>query len=479
MVQIKRFLAIVLAVLIGSAFSVYADGAPCTEVDDDVFNLILDEYFDKRENDFNASKQLMAQGVNCQSQLEAIPNSEMRPYLILKMEEKLNLTVVSAQTSYSVREIKVEDDIIHLDVYEWTYVDYTGEIGLIDTFGYGVNHEIVLEKDGIDFKLISDTYDEGPLTEMSSSLSQGDFIQLMGTEYPICNVNSITTSENDFSSERSVSGYDPCKAVEYANKWVYQGAQGGEYYDYYNTSQYATNRGADCTNYVSQCMYAGGIKMDSISNSSGWWYDKTKLWSNVWFTADPHFRYFSNQNVAYSNISVNSGNSSIIPGNPVYHDKNGDGNINHATICVGYDVNGVPIVNSHTDDYYHIRWFYGSPTTKYGVVELTKDDILNTTSGAATLKLNEAYYAKLDNSSDIDCFKFIPTQTKQYTFTTTGNTNTYGKLCSSSGTVLNSNEDSGVSNNFSITQTLTKGQTYYIYVSSSYPVQGFYGLKVS
>lgn len=369
MKNFKRFCVIFLVSLIGLTSSVYAESEKISEENAGILiNSVLDEYFDKRESDFNVSKQFSMQNIAYRLQSEGIPNEEMRPYLISKMEEKLELTVVSANTTYSVSEMSVQDEIVYLDVYEWTYVDYTGESDLIDTFGYGVDHKIRFEKNSTDYKLISDIYDEGPLTGMSSSLSQSDFIQLMEAEYPAYDVEPIPESEAKIFSERSISGYNPYKAVEYANKWVKPGIQGGEDGSYYNTSQYVTNIGADCTNYVSQCMYAGGVKMDGVSNSNGWWYDKTKLWSNVWFTADPHFRYFSDQNVTYSNISGNSSNSSIIPGNPIYHDKNGDGKMNHATICVGYDANGVPIVNSHTDDYYHVRWNYGSSTTKYGRV---------------------------------------------------------------------------------------------------------------
>lgn len=54
-----------------------------------------------------------------------------------------------------------------------------------------------------------------------------------------------------------------------------------------------------------------------------------------------------------------------------------------------------------------------------------------------------------------------------------------GKLCSSTGTVLATDDSSGDLNNFSISYNLVKDRTYYIYVSSLHYAQGFYGLKVS
>lgn len=472
MTNFKRFLSIFLVSSIVLTSSVYAESEALSKENIDIsISSVLDEYFDKRECDFNVSEQFSMQSIAYRSQSEEIPNEEMRPYLISKMEEKLELTVVSANTTYSVSEMSVQDDIVYLDVYEWTYVDYTRDMEridpeqLTDTFGYGVDHKIMLKNNSAGYEIISDNYDEGRLTGMSSSLSQEKFRELIQAEYPVCNITAVSETAPQSVPERSVSGYNPYAAVSYADKYAKK----------YNTA-YVQNGDKDCTNYVSQCLSAGGVPMNNTGDSNtGWWYNKG-YYSGSWITAPYNFDYFSALHVSYSNIGDGS---YIIPGNPVYYDWNSDGSINHATICVGYDLYGVPLVDSHSDDQYRVSWKYDNGNTRYGTVRITNDDILGTVSGAASLELGVTYYAKLDNTSDIDCFKFIPSQTKQYTFTTTGKINTYGKLCSSSGTVLKTDEDSGTSSNFSITQTLTKGQTYYVYVSSSYPIQGFYGLKVS
>lgn len=155
-----------------------------------------------------------------------------------------------------------------------------------------------------------------------------------------------------------------------------------------------------------------------------------------------------------------------------------DNDIDHAAICVGYNSSGVPIVNSHTYSYYHAPWNYAGTITKYHTVKITNDDVLNTPSVAAELKYDNVYYAKLDNPTDVDCFAFKATANKTYTFLTTGNTNTYGKLCSSNGTVLATDDNSSNLNNFSLSYNLVSGRTYYIYVSSLNHAQGFYGLEV-
>ncbi|MCM1298909.1 MAG: amidase domain-containing protein [Firmicutes bacterium] len=480
MKHFKRLAAACLAVMIGASLPAYAEESKIsTAFDVDIsLDLTLKEYFGKREDDFDLNGQVSAQSVNNTQQHGEITTEEMRPMLISKMEEKMAITVVSADTSYSVCNMRTEGSTAYLDVYEWTYVDYTGTSGLVDTMGYGVEHEMVFEKTEAGYSLVSDAYDEGPLTGMSSSLSVEKFAELINADYSV-----QASSENEYeevqpySNERTVSGYNPSKAIGYANKWVDPTANGTDNDKYYNTGDYFKNGNLDCTNYVSQCLYAGGVPQNNTGNiNTGWWYKDVKNYSGSWITAPTNYNYFSASNTAYRNISSSS---YIIPGNPVYYDWNSDNSINHATICVGYNSSGVPIVNSHSHDYYHAPWNYDNSNTKYSTIKITDDDILGSTSGAAELQYRGTYYARLDNSSDTDCFSFTAPSTGTYTFKTTGSTDTYGKLCSSTGASLAADDNSGDNSNFSISYKLDKGRTYYIYVSSLRPVQGFYGMLVS
>lgn len=68
--------------------------------------------------------------------------------------------------------------------------------------------------------------------------------------------------------------YQRNKAVEYAEKWAYR--RNPEYYNY-------DSIGGDCTNFVSQCIYAGSNVMNY--NKYGWYYinsnDKSASWTGV------------------------------------------------------------------------------------------------------------------------------------------------------------------------------------------------------
>ncbi len=69
--------------------------------------------------------------------------------------------------------------------------------------------------------------------------------------------------------------YDRRKAVEYAKKWAM--TRNRAYYDF-------ENLGGDCTNFASQCIYAGAGVMN-FTAVTGWYYrsvlDRTASWTGV------------------------------------------------------------------------------------------------------------------------------------------------------------------------------------------------------
>jgi hypothetical protein len=70
-------------------------------------------------------------------------------------------------------------------------------------------------------------------------------------------------------------GYDRESAVQYARRWAL--GRNPAYYDFENI-------GGDCTNFVSQCLYAGAGIMN-YTPVYGWYFnslsDRTASWSGV------------------------------------------------------------------------------------------------------------------------------------------------------------------------------------------------------
>ena len=71
--------------------------------------------------------------------------------------------------------------------------------------------------------------------------------------------------------------YKRSKVIKYAEKWAYK--RNPQYYNYDNV-------GGDCTNFASQCIFAG-CKVMNYSKKAGWYYknakDKTPSWTGVEF----------------------------------------------------------------------------------------------------------------------------------------------------------------------------------------------------
>lgn len=76
---------------------------------------------------------------------------------------------------------------------------------------------------------------------------------------------------------KGIYEYDRDSAVAYAHRWAY--SRNPAYYDYEKI-------GGDCTNFVSQCLYAGAYVMN-YDTTTGWFYisanHKSPSWSGVPF----------------------------------------------------------------------------------------------------------------------------------------------------------------------------------------------------
>ncbi len=81
-------------------------------------------------------------------------------------------------------------------------------------------------------------------------------------------------------SQIALKEYDRAKAVEYADKWAY--FRNPKYYDF-------SNLGGNCTNFASQCIYAGSGVMN-YNPVYGWYYislnQRSPSWTGVMYLYD-------------------------------------------------------------------------------------------------------------------------------------------------------------------------------------------------
>jgi cell wall-associated NlpC family hydrolase len=121
----------------------------------------------------------------------------------------------------------------------------------------------------------------------------------------------------------------------------------------------------DCTNFVSQCLYAGGVPMDYTGKRDrGWWYRKQngkEAWSFSWSVAHSLYWYLSNPRSVFRARQVESPQLLDI-GDVIFYDWEGNGRFGHSTIVTGHDADGMPLVNAHTSNSKRRYWDYRDST---------------------------------------------------------------------------------------------------------------------
>lgn len=324
--------------------------------------ILLQAYADKRESNFLGGAKAKANSLYTRRTPEILNtdtigmDEEKRQECIEEMEERLNISIVDAKTTALVKNVVEDGTKITVELYEWTFYDYidlAGDGTTTDVSGFGVDHTVVVERGEEGYRIIRDTYDEGELTGMASSDYQEEGEEM---SWPITNM--------EVSYQAYPLSYDPKKAVAYANKYVNPNINGGIDGSYYNPAYKNFNSvGGDCTNFASQCLYAGGLSM-----TDEWFYKSGTNYSSTWTFSRYNFTYMSKIGKAIWNPS----SEDIYMGSPVYYRSAGGNNISHTTICVGTNSAGTPVVNSHNKDYYQVRWNYWGDRANYYTVQMTE-----------------------------------------------------------------------------------------------------------
>ncbi|MFK3938658.1 amidase domain-containing protein [Alkalihalobacillus sp. NPDC078783] len=148
---------------------------------------------------------------------------------------------------------------------------------------------------------------------------------------------------------RHKSRYNRLEAVRYAERWW------NDYNPEYN--RFTDN----CTNFISQCLYAGGSPMNRTGQKSkGWWTDGAS-WSLSWSVAHSLRWYLSGSSQGLKGEEKETA-SELEPGDVICYDFTGDGRWQHTTIVVAKDENNEPLVNAQTVNSRMRYWTYEDST---------------------------------------------------------------------------------------------------------------------
>ena len=279
---------------------------------------------------------------------------QLRKIKLKEMEARLNQNIIYAETTAFIQDAAYVEEGILLTVYEWTFCDYddlSDTTYFVDTMGFGTEHKMLFARENGQLVLVKDAYDEGALTGMRSSCFYEFYDE--SVEEAQSRLSLINTEEAEDDRQLMYTrfeGYNTDAVAAYADT----------YWSNYNPAypSYA-NSGGDCANFTSQSIHAGGMPTD------GSWYSGAYAWIN----AGGLRTYMSN---ARGERMDGPWDAHIYKGSPVFYDWTSDGIIDHATICVGFNAAGTPVIDSHTANKYRVNWNYGYSNTSYSTVKLTE-----------------------------------------------------------------------------------------------------------
>ncbi|KAB7704889.1 CHAP domain-containing protein [Bacillus aerolatus] len=210
-------------------------------------------------------------------------------------------------------------------------------------------------------------YLEEEVEERAARIENKEVIEDKEAESP----SLVSTEWNDFAEaaeefeERRIFHYDRLKAVQYAERW-------------WNSNNPAyRNFDVNCTNYISQCLHAGGAPMTGYPDRSRGWWIRGNNWSYSWSVAHAFRWFLSSAQTGLRAEEVNEPEN-LQPGDVICYDFQGDGRFDHTTIVTAKDRRGMPLVNAHTTNSRMRYWSYEDSTAytaniKYKFFQI-KDD---------------------------------------------------------------------------------------------------------
>lgn len=145
--------------------------------------------------------------------------------------------------------------------------------------------------------------------------------------------------------------YDRQAVVAYADRWWDEANPAYENFE------------VNCTNYVSQCLFAGGAPMNYTGKrESGWWYHGLaggqERWSYSWAVANSLQHHLSQPRADGLRAERMESAAQLVPGDVICYDWDGNGQFRHNTIVTAQTADGMPLVNANTVPSRHRYWDY-------------------------------------------------------------------------------------------------------------------------
>lgn len=172
-------------------------------------------------------------------------------------------------------------------------------------------------------------------------------------------------ARDENAQDRVPYRYNRLAAVQYAEVW----------WNSYNPKYRKFTD--DCTNFISQCLHAGGAPMTGYPNRSKGWWMRGRNYSYSWAVANALRWHLSGSKIGLRAREVGSAKELLL-GDVICYDFQGNGRFDHNTMVVAKDAAGMPLVNAHTTNSRMRYWSYEdstayTPNIKYKFFTIVDD----------------------------------------------------------------------------------------------------------
>jgi len=287
-------------------------------------------------------------------------------------------TAVSCHVAIGAVRLDAAAGTATVSAHAVTLETWTGRDGRADAEGEGLDHVLTLARTHGGWLVVRDTYScdtaprllqaGGAPAAVVTAASRGLEKRARSLPAAVAATGAQTASPVDPPATPTVQAPDG-SSLGYVAKITFDRDAAKAYADKYALSYNPTytSFSADCANFGSQVMLAGGYPPFGSTYASGWWYDKNGTnspgddsYSHAWIAV-------TNQqgawNLKYTDFVSSIGSAG--KGDYVYYDWTGDGTWDHVAELVGTNSAGQKIVDAHTTDHYHVFWKLGTSATRY------------------------------------------------------------------------------------------------------------------
>lgn len=210
-----------------------------------------------------------------------------------------------------------------MDVSEWN-----GVLGFLDIFENPVENRTIRQE----VELREDSVDAGA-REKSEAKAEAELFLPMTNASDLPEIMPLNSGINLQAARNYAAKY----AVKYNTKYGYERSK--------------IFLEADCTNFASQILYAGGVKMvNSSSQASGWWWKAKGNRSISWIQANTFARYMGK---GYSTKKWKSFVDNVRSGDLIAYDDGDDGSIDHIGFVYNTSAAAIQIAQHSTD---YLKW---------------------------------------------------------------------------------------------------------------------------